>query len=686
MNDLDKSCKIEKMPVRRIPSPFCTILFIVFMLAFCVSQRGQARGPLTADDAVKMAKIGDVAMSPDGENAFYSIARLDWDKNKYVKTFYMTSSTGGEPRRFIGKDGGENFRFSPDGKRLSFLRKVEKENQIFAMRLSGGEAIQLTKHKGGIGNYRWSSDGSKIFFTARDIRGEKEEKEWKKGSDAYYVDEDANGKRAGLWRNLWVFDVKIKKETRLTEKRFIVSEFEVSPDGQKIVFAARPNARQNYPHLSELYLYQVGTKSLKRLTSNNAPERNLKWAPNGESFLYRSPDDKNFELRSGYFWVMDPETGKSRKLTAQNTGEVDHIVWTPDSKSILFNEVHGTNVNLYRLNVGNDQLTPLTNRTGTFRALAYSKDRKRIIYSFSDFTNPTDIYSANISSNNEVRITDSNSWLRKKIALGKGRVMRWKSTDGTEMEGIFVLPPNFKQGEKVPLIVDIHGGPSGYFGNEFDSFFQFYAGLGYAVLGVNVRGSSGYGDEILRGLMNDVGGGEFEDLMSGVDHLIKSGYIDGDKMGVRGWSWGGVSCGWVVTHTVRFKAASCGAGVFSWQAESGPGFNFDLSLWYIGGTAWTKPDEWRKHSALTYVKNAKTPTLLLHGSNDITSSTNQSMVFYTALRDLGIPTRFIKFPRQGHGIREPRLRRILFVEEAKWMQKYILGKEWHPPELNTKVP
>ena len=175
--------------------------------------------------------------------------------------------------------------------------------------------------------------------------------------------------------------------------------------------------------------------------------------------------------------------------------------------------------------------------------------------------------------------------------------------------------------------------------------------------------------------MGDVGGGEFEDLMSGVDHVIELGHVNPERMGVRGWSWGGVSCGWVVTHTDRFKAASCGAGVFSWQAESGPGFNFDVSLWYIGGNAWEKPEEWRNHSALTYVKNVKKPTLLLHGSRDITSSTNQSMVFFTALRDLNVPTRFMKFPRQGLGVREPRLRHILMIEEIKWMQKYIFGKE-----------
>ena len=257
-------------------------------------------------------------------------------------------------------------------------------------------------------------------------------------------------------------------------------------------------------------------------------------------------------------------------------------------------------------------------------------------------------------------------------------MLRWKSKDGTEIEGVFVLPEGYEEGTRIPLMLQIHGGPSGYWANDFELDFHLFAGLGCASLGPNVRGGSGYGDAVLRGLMRDVGGGEFDDLMSGVVHVIQLGFADLDPMGVRGWSWGGVLGGWVVTHTDRFKAASLGAMVCDWIAESGPGFNFDVTLWYIGGTHWDNPEEWRKRSSLTYVKNVTTPTLLLHGGADTTSSTNQSLIFFTALRDQGISTRFIKLPRQTHGITEPRLERIRGVEEARWMQRYVLGETWKP--------
>ena len=171
-----------------------------------------------------------------------------------------------------------------------------------------------------------------------------------------------------------------------------------------------------------------------------------------------------------------------------------------------------------------------------------------------------------------------------------------------------------------------------------------------------------------------------DSLMTGVDYVIEAGYADPARMGVAGWSWGGVSAGWVITRTDRFKAASVGAGVSNWIAESGPGFNWDVSTWYIGGKHWTRREEWRRRSAINHVEKVETPTLFLHGERDQTSSTNQSMVYFDALQERGVPSRFIKFPRQKHGIREPRLLRIKMVEEIRWMQKHVRGEDWTPAE------
>lgn len=660
------------------------LFFIIFLALSLLNVNAITKRGLTPDDAIRIVKISDVLIAPDGHNVFYSKSILNWDKNKYIKSFFLTSSRGGTPIKFIGDNGGESFQFSPDGKYLSMLREVDKKTQLFIMPTSGGEALQYTNLENGIKEYKWGGNKFQIFFTANNILSKEKQKEWDKGTDAYYVDEGPNGKLPGKWSNLYMFDILLKSVSQMTNKNFIIGEFDISPDCKHIVFSAKPDNRQNFPHHSELYLLRISDKKIKQITFNKSPENYCRWSPNGKMIFYRSPSNQSFDLRNGYFWIMNPFTGEKRRLNSQNRGEVNFATWKSDGKYLIFSEVQKTNENLYQLDIKKDNVIPLIEKEGTLRVHSISKNSKNVAYSYTNFLAPPDLYVMNIETGNNSRLTKANPWIADNISLGISQVINWQSYDGTKIEGVLVLPSGFKKGDKTPLMLDIHGGPSGYFGNEFDPFFQLYAGLGYAVLGVNVRGSSGYGDEILRGLMGDVGGGEYDDLMSGVDHLIKIGYVNPKYMGVRGWSWGGVSCGWVVTHTDRFKAASSGAGVYSWQAESGPGYNYDLSLWYIGGNAWNNPEEWKNRSSLTFVRNVKTPTLLLHGSMDITSSTNQSMVFYTALRDLNVPTRFIKFPRQGHGIREPRLKRILMIEEIKWMQKYILNKPWNCPQIKNE--
>jgi dipeptidyl aminopeptidase/acylaminoacyl peptidase len=460
----------------------------------------------------------------------------------------------------------------------------------------------------------------------------------------------------------------------------LIGDFDVSPDGSRVVFTARRDNRGNFPFLSELYVIETNGSNMKRLTDNRALEREPIWAPDGKALVFHASDDEEFELRSGYLWVMNPDTGELRKLEGQNTGEIDHLVWTPDGRSLLFNEVHGTNTNLYKMDVASGEMEPLTQETGTFRVVAYSRDRSRVAHTFNDFDTPLDLYASDLSNEHSVRLTRANPWVEKEIALPKSQAVRWESRDGTSIEGIFMLPADYRDGTKIPLMLQIHGGPSGYWANAFEPDLIIYTGLGYAVLGPNVRGSSGYGDGILRGLIGEIGGGEYHDLMTGVDHVIDAGYVDSDRMGVAGWSWGGVSAGWVITQTNRFKAASVGAGVSNWIGESGPGFNWDISNWYAGGKHWTHREEWRKRSAINYVENVETPTLFLHGAKDQTSSTNQSMVYFDALQERGVPTRFVKFPRQAHGIREPRLLRVRMVEEIVWMQKYVVGEQWRPAE------
>ena len=659
-------------------------LLIVFVLAVPVA--GQERRAMTTDDGLDMVQVGGAMISPDGSWVLFSKSELNWEENERETTWWRVSAEGGEPYRYIGDDGGGNFQFSPDGSRLAFTRSVDDESQLFLLPTTGGEAVQLSEHETSIGSYAWSEDGSKIIFVATEPRTDEEEEAREAGYDAIFVDEGPNGQQSGNWNNLWLIEVESGAERRLTDTDHRIGSFSVAPNGDRILFTSRIENRRNQQNLSEIQLLEVEAGTIRQLTDNSAPEGRLSWAPDGRSFAYTARTDGEWELLLDKIWVMDPDGGDRRIVSGAFDGNIGNFVWAPDASAILFSGLHGTNNNLYRINLGSDSVEQITSSAGSLAPSSFSRDRAKMAYVFQDFDTPADIWVGPTDGTGAVQLTDVNPTITDELVLGQGEVIRWESRDGTEIEGILVLPAEYQSGV-LPLLLHIHGGPAGVFRNSFSASNHVWAGLGYAQLFPNVRGSSGYDDDLLRGNLRDIGSGDYEDLMTGVDELISRGIADPDKLGLRGWSYGGILGGWTITQTDRFKGASVGAMVSDWTSEYGPGFNHDVRLWYIGGTPWDNTDEWRERSALTHVANVTTPTLVLHGINDRTDTEPQSMMFFQALKDQGKITRYIRFPREPHGFQEPRHQRTRDVEEIRWIQKYVRNIEWTPwerPEKNEK--
>ena len=659
------------------------LLFAFLVLAAPAAAQEAGPRAMTTDDGLDMVNVGGAVISPDGSWVLYSKSELDWKGNKRKTTWWRVDTGGGEPYRYIGEDGGSDFAFSPDGSRIAFTRTVDGKAQLFLLRTAGGEAVKLTDHKSSVGSFAWLEDGSALVFVADEPRTEEEEKARKDGADAIFVDEGPNGVDAAEWRNLWRVDATTGEEKRLTEVDHRVGSFSVSPDGSRIAFAARFENRRNQSNLSEIFLLDVATGEIRRLTDNQAPEGRILFAPDGKRIAYEAPSDAEWELRLDKIWVMDVDSGERRMVSGAFQGNVGDYVWTPDGSALLFGGLQRMDSNLFRLDVASGRVTQLTHVVGTLSPSSFSTDRTRMAYTFQDFETPSDVWAGPTDGGQGIRLTDANPGLGSRIALARSEVVKWKSSDGLEIEGLLVLPRDRPQGP-MPLLLHIHGGPAGVFTNRFGASYHVWAGLGYAQLLPNVRGSSGYTDELLRGNMQDIGGGDFQDLMTGVDYAVARGVADPDSLAVRGWSYGGILGGWTVTQTDRFKAASLGAMVTDWTSEYGPGFNHDVRLWYIGGTPWDNADEWRKKSSLTYVGNVKTPTLLLHGMNDRTDTEAQSMMFFQALKDQGKETRYVRFPREPHGFREPRHQRTRDVEEIRWVQKYLRGLEWTPWERKAE--
>ena len=644
--------------------------------------------PMTVDDSLDMDSVGGALMSPDGEWVLFSKNQLDWEENERTTKWYMIPSSGGEAFEYIGDEGGGSFQFSPDGKYLTLSRSVDGDRQIYWMRTAGGEAVQLTKHETSIGSYQWSEDSKRIFFVATDERPDDESTIVNEDDDVVFVDEGPNGQNRSYWSNLWVFDVENHEITQITDEEFVLGGFDVSPDSARIAFSARYTNRRNDADKNEIYVVELSSGEISRLTDNNAPESVAEWSPDGKMFTLTAADDKEWMNRNTKIWLLDPVLGEHRLLSDGFEGSPRGAVWTPEGGHLLFSGQQGANTNLFRMDAQTGEFEKLTNFQGSMSISSWSADRTQYVYSFSDYDTPADLWVGFVDGSEPVRLTHANPQIDE-LQLAEMRVIQWESHDGMMIEGLIHLPIGYEEGDLVPLILNIHGGPAGSFTNSFRASYHIHAGLGYASLSPNVRGSSGYTDYLREGNTfargDGIGFGDFQDLMTGVDKVIADGIVDPTRMGVRGWSYGGILGGWTITQTDRFKAASIGAGVYDWTSEYGPGFNNDVRLWHIGGTPWDNGEAWRNQSALTHVNNIVTPTLLIHGANDTTDTEQQSMMFFTAIKDIGkAPVRYIKFPREPHGFREPKHQRIRDIEEIRWMQQYVLGMEWEPWERPEK--
>ena len=645
------------------------------------------------DDAIDMARVSGPRLAPDGSRVLFVRDELDWDENKRVSRIWVVGADGQNARPFTGSADDSSPEWSPNGRWVSFTRPVgdsDKVRQLFVLPVDGGEGVQLTRHATAVGSYRWSGDGGSIFFLASDSLPDGVEKERKNGDDAVFIDEGPNGQTRGSWNGVWQVMVELgdapHDATRLTPEPRRIGDFAPSPDGNFLAYAHRGENRRNAGHLSEIALLTIASGEEVQITDNDAPESQLGWSPDGRAITFGAPDLETWELDQGNLYHHDIPTGETRQLIPDTDLDIRSYRWNPGGRSIDMVALDRTDANLFRIDIRSDEMEQLTHAQGVLGGASFDALHNLAAVQYASPTDPGDLWLYDLRDGSRVRLTEANPGIAGKD-LAEPEVVRWTSSDGLEIEGLLYQPP----GRNAPgaAVLEIHGGPAGVFTRGFDADAQLLVAQGYAILQPNVRGSSGYGDALLRGNMNDIGGGDYQDLMTGVDAIIDRGVAHPDSLAVKGWSYGGILGGWTITRTDRFKAASLGAMVADWRSEFGAGFNFDVVRWYLGGDPWSNREYWAERSAFSHLDRVTTPTILFHGAEDRTDTMEQSMNFFAGLRHLDVEARFILFPREGHGIREPRHRRTLLIEEVRWLNQYLKGMaDWEPParpEPDTKT-
>jgi dipeptidyl aminopeptidase/acylaminoacyl peptidase len=626
---------------------------------------------LTAVDLLKIAAVGAPRTSPDGMRVAYTVSETKMEKDKEWKSgtqVWVVPTAGGKAQQYTRGDKSATApEWSPDGSLLAFLSDREKdgERQVWMIRADGGEAWAVTTHKGGVSGFRWSPDGKQLLLSATDQPNKDEEDRKKVKDDTMVIDHDIK------MTHLWLWTIEKKEEKRLTEGDFTVSDPQWSPDGTRITYTTRPTPRADDGNLSDLWIMTVGNGEKKKLEQNPGSSDTARWSPDGKWIAYTGSPDADGGVQTTYLYTVSASGGTPKQLTTKFDLSVGTPVWSRDGRAIYFSTNVLEAIEVYSCDVASGAVRQLSRRGGSTGVTEISRDGKTIVGTASSAKQPTELYTASADFSAMKPLTDHNSWL-KDYALADTEVVKWKSKDGTEVEGLLTKPVGYEAGKKAPFLLNPHGGPTGASLNNFSGTVQVLAANGFAVLQPNFRGSTGKGLSFAQANKNTWGKGDYEDCMTGVDAMIASGVADPDRLGAFGWSYGGYMTFWILTQTDRFKAVSPGAGLTNiYSMYSQTDIHRYLHWFYTDKAPWEATDLYWDRSPMKYVGNVKTPTMIMHGQVDTRVPIAQAQEFYQALVERKVPVEFVVYPRENHGFTEPRHQLDRVRRYVKFFAKYL---------------
>ncbi len=625
---------------------------------------------------IKIKAVGAPRVSPDGKRMVYTVnqAVMTADKSEYVTQVWLANlETKQNLQLTFGDKSSTNPKWSPDGNWIAFTsNRKDNKNNIYVLSVNGGEAEPLSEVKTSVADYAWSPDGRSIAFTMADAKTEEEEKNDKGRNDFRWVDE--NLKMTRLYVLPVQSDSNGKREPRkLTSENYSIDSFDWSPDSSRIAFSHTKTTIANDWPSADVSIVEVNSGKVSALANSKAPEVGPFYSPDGNSIAILELDGS--WAQSGVIKVFPASGGTAKTLATSFDGQPGIFGWSSDSKRIYFSEAKGVVSQIYSVDVAANRVEEVNRSQQVLSAVSINRTGTMISYIRQSPEVPGEAYVAPVSTFAATKVTQVNGDI-KLPPIGRTELIQWKSKDGKVIEGLLTYPVGYQAGQKVPLILNIHGGPAGVFQQTFIGGRGVYplatfAARGYAILRPNPRGSSGYGAEFRRANIQDWGVGDYQDIMTGVDRVIEMGVADPDRLGVMGWSYGGYMTSWIVTQTKRFKAASAGAPVTNLMSFNGtadiPSFIPD----YMGGQSWEVIERYQKHSPMFNVKGVTTPTMVQHGDADIRVPISQGYELYNALKFQGVPTRMLVLPRQPHGPTEPKMQLVTMKANLEWFDKYL---------------
>jgi dipeptidyl aminopeptidase/acylaminoacyl peptidase len=680
------------------------IVVLLLAVTNLVAAQQPARRLLKLDDLARVREVRDPQISPDGQMIAYVVSAIDVKEDKSDSHIWMVSYDGTNARQITFSQDSENSpRWSPDGKFLSFTSSrpgKARGNQVWLLDRSGGEAAQLTELKGRLQGYEWSPDSKRLALVVGDPDPEAEANTPGEGGgagqnpparpktpkpiviDRYKFKQDGQGYLlSGRHSYVYLFDIETKKLDRLTTGKWDESGPSWSPDGSRIAFMSNRAADPDREPSAQVFVAEAKPgateKQLTPATSRGGRSR-LEWSPDGKWIAFLEGDEKKYGAYSMSHLTLVVSDGGAPPKRVQAVEALDRGVSSPtfskDGKSIRFLVTDDRSVYPAQVSLADGKVERLMQPPIVLSSWDSANGRS-VVLAGGD-SKYTEIHAMEGSSLRQ--ITHHNDALFAELNLGATDEVNFKSKDGTEVHGLLTYPAGYVKGAKVPMLLRIHGGPNGQDQHTFSFERQFFAANGYAVLAVNYRGSAGRGMTYSRSIFADWGHYEVEDLQAGVDHVIRMGVADPDRMGVGGWSYGGILTDYMIASDTRFKAATSGAGTAFTVAFYGTD-QYIIQYDYEIGPPWD-PKAWETYQKISYpflhAYRIKTPTLFLGGERDFNVPIQGGQQMYQALRSLGIDTQMIIYPNQNHGINRPSYVRDRYERYLAWYDKYLKK----PPE------
>jgi len=650
----------------------------------------------TIDQSLEMKSAFNPQISPDGTRVVYEVSRTNWEDNAFERDLWIAvTATGDSHQLTASKKSSTNAAWSPDGKWIAFLSDrsgqipgtPEGKKQIYVISADGGEARQLTKVESGVNDFAWSPNSKSLAFSAEDPESKAMKDRKEKYGEYQMVHADY------AMTHLWTLELpaseseEMPEPKRLTEgTAFSVGEFSWSPEGTRIAFSAQRDPDLISVGTSDIYVVTVSDRKTKKIVSTPGPDTDPKWSPDGKQIAYQTAaGSKYFFYTNRKIATVDADGGTPRVLTDAFDEDPGLIGWAADG--IYFSALQKTYAHLFRLNPETKAIEKLSSpeRLAAF-SFSFSKDYTHVAYRAALENECPEIYASPVAPWQPKKLTGLADQL-KEFKIARREVISWKSSDGTVIEGVLLKPPDFDAKKKYPLLVVIHGGPTGV--DEpivnVDRYYPLerFVAKGALILRPNYRGSAGYGEKFRSLNVRNLGVGDYADVISGVDSLIAKGFVDKDRVGSMGWSEGGYISAFITASSDRFKAVSVGAGISDWITYY---VNTDITPFtrqYLHGTPWDDPEIYRKTSPITYIAKARTPTLIQQGENDRRVPIPNGYELRQALEDHGVPVKMVVFKGFGHGITKPKQQRAVMEENEEWFAKYIWGEE---PPVPTPAP